>query len=56
MCSFSGCKNKSCHSAEERVGYRQEKEEVEENEEEEEAVCGTVAVHSQVVRFDAITE
>ena len=34
----------------------QEKEEVEENEEEEEAVCGRVAVYSQVAKIEAITE
>ena len=32
-----------------------EKEEVEENEEEEEAVCGIFAVHSLVVKLEAIT-
>ena len=32
-----------------------EKEEVEENEEEEEAVCGRVAVYSQVAKIKAIT-
>ena len=33
-----------------------EKEVVEENEEEEKAVCGRLAVHSHVVRIEAITE
>ena len=33
-----------------------EKEVVEENEEEEEAVCRRVAVHSHVVKIEAITE
>ena len=33
-----------------------EKEVFEENEEEEEAVCGRVAVHSHVVKSEAITE
>ena len=47
--SFLG-KNKSCHSAEERVGYMKEKEEV------EEAACGRVVVHSHVVKIEVITE
>ena len=33
-----------------------EKEEVDWNEEEEEAVWGTVVVHSQVVKMEAVTE